>query len=66
MNARLNSLFTVVDEKNSEMDYTGVLQYKERLSEFVDHTTELADVEPYYKYFSTDKGKLKSVDVDWF
>ena len=34
MNERLQNLFTIVDERNSEKDYTGVLQYKERLAAF--------------------------------
>ena len=65
MNASLQSLFTVANEKNSELDYTGVLQYKESLTEFVDHTTELLDFEPYYRYFSTDKEKWKSMNIGW-
>jgi hypothetical protein len=42
-----------------------VLQFKERLNEFVESTTELADFDPYHEYFSVDKEKLKDMDVDW-
>ena len=65
MNSKLQDLFTIVDERNSESEYKGVLQFKERLKEFVEYTTELTDFGPYHEYFSVDKEKLKGMDVDW-
>ena len=65
MNERLQSLFTIVEERNSEQKYEGMLQHKERLDEFVEHTTELVNLEPYYKYFNTNKDELRELDVDW-
>lgn len=47
MNERLQSLFTIVEERNSEQKYEGILQHKERLDEFVEHTTELVNFEQY-------------------
>ena len=65
MNERLQSLFTIVEERNSEQKYEGMLQHKERLDEFVEHTTELVNLEPYYRYFNTNKDELRELDVDW-
>ena len=62
MNSKLQDLFTIVEERNSESEYKGVLQFKERLKEFVEYTTELTDFAPYYEYFSVDKEKLKGMD----
>ncbi len=49
-----------MDERNSENDCTGVLQYGERLAAFVDETTDLLNYELYYKYFSTAVQKQRS------
>lgn len=65
LNGRLHSLFTVVDERNSEPSYAGALQYKERLAAFAEQKTDFVDYESYYKYFSVDKEQLKTLDVDW-
>ena len=65
MNGRLHNLFTVVDERNSESSFVGVLQYKGRLSAFVRQRTDFVDYEPYYKYFSVSEDELETLDVDW-
>jgi hypothetical protein len=65
MNSRLQNLFTIVDERNSESEFTGILQFRERLSEFVEYETELIDFDPYHEYFSVSKEELKNMAVDW-
>jgi hypothetical protein len=40
LNDKLESLFTIVDERNFEQGYKEVLQFYERLKKFVDYPTK--------------------------
>ena len=64
MNGRLHSLFTVVDERNSESSFIGVLQYKERLSAFVEQKTDFVDYGSYYKYLSCET-TIWDINAQW-
>jgi hypothetical protein len=64
-NEQLSSLFTIVDERNSEESYTGPLQFEERLKDFLNHKTELVDFGPFYELFGVEKKDLESIDVTW-
>jgi hypothetical protein len=40
---RLQNFFTVMVKRNTEGEYKDVLQFKERLNDFINHETELVE-----------------------